>query len=175
MCLLAGLPSGSLSGSAKPDLDSKLADHQPAALGLHRDGRVFRSSCAHPTDLFLGAGNQLERGASRPPASSDCIDAHIAHTERETTSEGTPGQIARTQLEDAQHTETHSTFRYNLTLPAAAQVLFEAGGVIPLSLVSFAYGVSWNETPFSPLDLFGWLLFAFGTWLNLYPEYTRYR
>jgi len=55
------------------------------------------------------------------------------------------------------------------------EVLFEAGGVIPLSLVSFAYGVAWNETPFSPLDLFGWLLFAFGTWLNLYPEYTRYR
>ena len=55
------------------------------------------------------------------------------------------------------------------------EVWAEAGGVIPLTLASFAYGASHSDNaPFEAWDVAGGALFIFGTWLNIYPEYQRH-
>jgi len=55
------------------------------------------------------------------------------------------------------------------------EVLLEAGGVIPLSLASFAFGTRWNQSPFSLSDYFGVLVYVIGTVLNVQPEWARHR
>jgi len=57
------------------------------------------------------------------------------------------------------------------------EVIFEAGGVIPLSLASFAVGAVTplsDITPLTALDAAGGLIFFVGTYVNLWPEYTRH-
>jgi steroid 5-alpha reductase family enzyme len=57
------------------------------------------------------------------------------------------------------------------------EVFFEAGGVIPLSLWSFYVGavdLSSDLAPVNATDALGCFLFFFGTYVNLYPEYTRH-
>ena len=51
------------------------------------------------------------------------------------------------------------------------EVIFEAGGVIPLSLASFALGAVTplsDATPLALLDLVGGSTFIFGTYVNLW-------
>lgn len=57
------------------------------------------------------------------------------------------------------------------------QVWFEAAGVIPLTLVSFAWGAASgasDATPLGVVDAAGCTIFLTGTWLNLWPEYSRH-
>lgn len=60
------------------------------------------------------------------------------------------------------------------------EVIFEAGGVIPLSVGSMALGASGGSNYSNThsklmLEMAGILVFLFGTWLNLYPEWQRHR
>ena len=53
------------------------------------------------------------------------------------------------------------------------EVVFEAGGIIPISFASFAFGASerhdgWHHVPV------GLALFLFGTWLNVWSEWQRF-
>merc|ERR1712217_464167 len=45
------------------------------------------------------------------------------------------------------------------------EVVLEAGGIVPVSLASLAYGASMANWPLGALDLLAWLLFALGTYL----------
>jgi len=53
------------------------------------------------------------------------------------------------------------------------EVALEAGGIIPLSLASLAYAASTAAWPLGRTDMLAWSIFAFGTWLNVWPEFTR--
>ena len=55
------------------------------------------------------------------------------------------------------------------------EVIFEAGGVIPLSVASMAKGASSARASSQMLVIAGLVLFLFGTWLNLYPEWQRHQ
>jgi len=54
------------------------------------------------------------------------------------------------------------------------EVILEAGGIIPLSLASLAAGASWTSSPLGALDVVAFIVFLFGTWLNIWPEYQRF-
>jgi protein-S-isoprenylcysteine O-methyltransferase Ste14 len=55
------------------------------------------------------------------------------------------------------------------------EVFAEAGGVIPLSLASFAFGASRrSHEPIGTMEVLALPVFLLGTYLNLWPEYTRY-
>lgn len=54
------------------------------------------------------------------------------------------------------------------------EVIFEAGGVIPLSVASMAYGAA-HCRPRSMLEYAGVIVFVAGTWLNVYPEWQRHQ
>lgn len=54
------------------------------------------------------------------------------------------------------------------------EVVFEAGGVIPLSVASMALGAASCPGCDGMLEGVGLALFVFGTWLNLYPEWQRH-
>ena len=53
-------------------------------------------------------------------------------------------------------------------------MIFEAGGVIPLSIASMAYGAAHCHSR-NTLEPVGLVLYGFGTWLNVYPEWQRYQ
>jgi len=55
------------------------------------------------------------------------------------------------------------------------EVFLEAGGIVPASLASLAYGASTVDRALGAQDLLGWLLFLFGNWLNFWPELSRHR
>jgi len=55
------------------------------------------------------------------------------------------------------------------------EVVFEAGGIIPLSIASLAYGAAQSPHTLGWTGLCGLLVFLWGTWLNLWPEYQRHR
>jgi len=55
------------------------------------------------------------------------------------------------------------------------EVFAEAGGIIPVSLCSLAYGAKLSGTSIDSITLcIGNVLFFAGTYLNIYPEYQRY-
>lgn len=55
------------------------------------------------------------------------------------------------------------------------EVFAEAGGVIPISLAAFAYGAARRRgAPLGIMELLAVPVFLFGTYLNLWPEYTRH-
>jgi protein-S-isoprenylcysteine O-methyltransferase Ste14 len=55
------------------------------------------------------------------------------------------------------------------------EVFAEAGGVIPLSLAAFAFGASRRrQEPIGLMEFLSVPVFLIGTYLNLWPEYTRY-
>lgn len=55
------------------------------------------------------------------------------------------------------------------------EVVFEAAGVIPLSFASMAKGAfSGPDSMGTSLQIAGLVLFLFGTWLNVYPEWQRH-
>lgn len=54
-------------------------------------------------------------------------------------------------------------------------MVFEAGGVIPLSVASMAHGAAGCHRPMGCYEALGLLVFFFGTWLNVYPEWQRHR
>ena len=53
------------------------------------------------------------------------------------------------------------------------EVIFEAGGIIPLSFYSIARGTV--AADLTPLDYFHLLMFLAGTYLNFWPELQRHR
>lgn len=55
------------------------------------------------------------------------------------------------------------------------EVFAEAGGVIPISLASFAFGAAQRRgAAVGAMEYLGVLVFLLGTYLNIWPEYTRY-
>lgn len=64
--------------------------------------------------------------------------------------------------------------RYWTRVVTWVEVFAEAGGVIPISLVSLALGVARRRgAPIGIIELIGLVLFVFGTSLNMEPEFTR--
>jgi steroid 5-alpha reductase family enzyme len=54
------------------------------------------------------------------------------------------------------------------------EVFAEAGFIIPLSLLSLAYGTSHEKSKFLSVDCFGVGIFIIGTYINFASEYERY-
>merc|ERR1711933_539435 len=55
------------------------------------------------------------------------------------------------------------------------EVFAEAGGIIPLSLACFGFAASsCRNASFGAAEVLALPVFLLGTWLNIWPEYTRY-
>lgn len=54
------------------------------------------------------------------------------------------------------------------------EVVFEAGCVIPISIISMAKGAAAKTSHIDSSGFWGLLVFLLGTWLNLYPEWQRH-
>jgi len=63
-------------------------------------------------------------------------------------------------------------FFWNRRIPLT-EIILEAGFIVPLSLYTLAIGT--KNTNLQLIDFFWILLFFFGTYLNFYPEYQRYK
>lgn len=54
------------------------------------------------------------------------------------------------------------------------EVVLEAGGIIPVSIASLAYGASQSTQPLGLAGIGAFALFLLGSWLNFWPEYQRH-
>merc|ERR1712008_560184 len=55
------------------------------------------------------------------------------------------------------------------------EVLWEAAGIVPLSIASLAYGAARVEKPINVGSYLWFLTSLFGTWANIWPEWQRHR